>query len=161
MSLRNLGPEESRRYLSVCGVATATHDRLVDVTHGHPLALSLLADVAAGGGEVQIDVLAPDLVATLLRRFVDAVPVGERRRALEACALSRVTTEALIRDALGVEDAQHVFAWLRDLSFVETGSDGVLPHDLARDVLDADLRWRDPRATSASSGAWPGMCTPA
>ena len=37
-----------------------------------------------------------------------------------------------------------VFAWLRDLSFVEAGPDGVLPHDLARDVLDADLRWRDP-----------------
>ena len=73
----------------------AAHDRLVEVTHGHPLGLSLLADVVAGGGEAQIDPLAPDLVATLLRRFVDVVPVGERRRALEACALSRVTTEAL------------------------------------------------------------------
>ena len=37
-----------------------------------------------------------------------------------------------------------MFAWLRDLSFVETGPDGLFPHDLARDVLDADLRWRDP-----------------
>jgi hypothetical protein len=144
VSLRNLGPDESRRYLSVCGVAPAAHDRLVDVSHGHPLGLSLLADVVAGGGEAQIDPLAPDLVATLLRRFVDVVPVGERRRALEACALSRVTTEALIRDAVGLEDAHQVFEWLRDLSFVETGPDGLVPHDLARDVLDADLRWRDP-----------------
>ena len=37
-----------------------------------------------------------------------------------------------------------MFAWLRDLSFVESGPDGVFPHELARDVLDADLRWRDP-----------------
>jgi hypothetical protein len=144
VSLRNLDPDESRRYLSACGVEPALHDRLVEVTHGHPLALSLVADVVAGGGEAQIEPLAPDLVAALLRRFVDVVPVGERRRALEACALARVTSEGLIRDALELDDAHDVFAWLRDLSFVETGPDGLVPHDLARDVLDADLRWRDP-----------------
>jgi hypothetical protein len=144
VALRNLGPEESRRYLSACGVEPAAHDRLVEVTHGHPLGLSLLADLVAGGGEVQVDPLSPDLVATLVRRFVDVVPAGERRRALEACALSRVTTEALVRDALELDEAQGVFAWLRDLSFVESGPDGLFPHDLARDVLDADLRWRDP-----------------
>ena len=144
VSLRNFGPEESRDYLEACGVDPAVHERLVRVTHGHPLALSLVADVIVAGGEAPIEPLAPDLVATLLRGFVDAVPVGERRSALEACALSRVTNEALLRDGLGLEDALDVFAWLRDLSFVETGPDGVFPHDLARDVLDADLRWRDP-----------------
>ena len=36
-----------------------------------------------------------------------------------------------------------LFEWLRGLSFVESGADGLFPHDLARDVLDADLRWRD------------------
>ncbi|MDP1847812.1 MAG: AAA family ATPase [Solirubrobacteraceae bacterium] len=144
VSLRNFGPEESRGYLTACGVDPAAHERLVQVTHGHPLGLSLVADLVVAGGEAPIEPLAPDLVATLLRRFVDVVPIGERRSALEACALSRVTTEALIRDSLGLENAHDVFAWLRDRSFVETGPDGLFPHDLARDVLDADLRWRDP-----------------
>jgi hypothetical protein len=144
VSLRNLRTEESRSYLKACGVDQAMHDRLVGVTHGHPLGLSLVADVIVAGGRAPIEPLTPDLVATLLRRFVDVVPVGERRSALEACALSRVTTEALLRDGLGLEDAHEAFAWLRDLSFVEAGSDGLFPHDLARDVLDADLRWRDP-----------------
>ena len=143
VSLRNLGPEESRSYLRACGVDEALHDRLVEVSHGHPLGLSLLADVVVRGGEATLDP-APDLVGTLVRRFVDVVPAGRRRGALEVCALARVTTEALLRDALALEDAQELFAWLRDLSFVEAGPDGLLPHDLARDVLDADLRWRDP-----------------
>ena len=39
-----------------------------------------------------------------------------------------------------------MFAWLRGLSFVESGPYGLFPHDLARDVIDADLRWRDPAA---------------
>ena len=46
-----------------------------------------------------------------------------------------MTTEALLRDALEREDAHELFSWLRELSFMESGPDGVLPHDLARDAL--------------------------
>jgi hypothetical protein len=144
VSLRNLSPEESRQYLDACGVDPARHAQLVQVAHGHPLGLSLLADVVVRGGQAAADPLTPDLVGTLLRQFVEVVPSGLHRRALEVCALSRVTTEALLREVLALEDAHELFAWLRELSFVESGADGVLPHDLARDALEADLRWRDP-----------------
>jgi hypothetical protein len=144
VSLRNLSPEESRQYLAACGVDPARHDQLVELAHGHPLGLSLLADVVVRGGEAAADPLTPDLVGTLLRRFVEAVPGGRHRRALEVCALARVTTETLLREAIGLEDAHELFTWLRELSFVEAGPDGVYPHDLAREALEADLRWRDP-----------------
>jgi hypothetical protein len=45
---------------------------------------------------------------------------------------------------LGGDDAGELFAWLRERSFMEGSADGVFPHDLVRDVLDADLRWRAP-----------------
>jgi len=144
VSLRNLGPQESRQYLHACGVDPARHDRILEITHGHPLGLSLLVDVVARGGEAAADPLTPDLVGSLLRQFLEVVPSGPHRRALEVCALARVTTEALVREALGLEDAHELFAWLRELSFVESGPDGLCPHDLARDALEADLRWRDP-----------------
>ena len=144
VSLRNLGPAESRAYLRRAASTRPFTTRLVEASHGHPLALSLLADVVVRGGEATVDPLTPDLVGTLVRRFVDAVPLGPRRGALEACALARATTEPLLRDALALDDAHELFAWLRDLSFVESGPDGLFPHELARDVLDADLRWRDP-----------------
>jgi hypothetical protein len=143
VSLRNLSPEESRRYLETCGVDPAHHAHLIERAHGHPLGLSLLADVVVRGGEAAADPLTPDLVGTLLRRFVDIVPSGRHRRALEVCAVARVTTEALLREVFGTEDAHGLFAWLRGLSFVESGPAGVFPHDLARDTLEADLRWRD------------------
>jgi energy-coupling factor transporter ATP-binding protein EcfA2 len=143
VSLRNLSPEESRQYLQACGVDPARHDPLVELAHGHPLGLSLLADVVVRGGEAATDPLTPDLVGTLLRRFVEIIPSGRHRRALEVCAPARVTTEALLREVLGLEDAHELFTWLRELSFVESGPEGVFPHDLARDALEADLRWRD------------------
>jgi hypothetical protein len=145
VALRNLRPDEAREYLRVCGVDDVLYDLVIDITHGHPLGLSLLADVISRGGEIApTDPLTPDLVGTLLRQFIDVVPSGAHRRVLEVCALARVTTEALLRDTLDVADAHQLFAWLRGLSFVESGPDGVFPHDLARDALDADLRWRDP-----------------
>jgi hypothetical protein len=144
VSLRNLSPEESRQYLQACGVDPARQEQLVELAHGHPLGLSLLADVVVRGGEAAADPLTPDLVGTLLRRFVEIVPSGLHRRALEVCAPARVTTEALLREVLGLEDAHELFTWLRELSFVESGPEGVFPHDLARVALEADLRWRDP-----------------
>jgi hypothetical protein len=144
VSLRNLSPEESRQYLHACGVDRTRFDQLVELAHGHPLGLSLLADVDIRGGDLAADPLTPDLVGTLLRRFVEIVPSEQHRRALEVCALARVTNEALMREVIGAENAHETFAWLRELSFVETGAEGAYPHDLARDALDADLRWRDP-----------------
>jgi hypothetical protein len=144
VSLRNLGPDASRRLLEQAGVAPGLHERIVRVTHGHPLALALLADVVAGGGDTSTDDLPLDVVQALLPRFVETVPDGRHRHALEACSVARSTDEALLRDVLGDDDVHEVFAWLRELSFVDLAPDGLYPHDLARDVLDADLRWRDP-----------------
>ena len=34
--------------------------------------------------------------------------------------------------------------WLRGLSMMELGRRGLFPHDLAREALAAELRWRHP-----------------
>lgn len=145
VSLRNLHPQECRDYLTACEVDDRLHERLVQLTHGHPLGLSLVADVVVRGGDVATEGLGPDLVGDLLHSFVDVVPDAQQQAALRVCAIARVTTESLLRDTVD-GDATELFAWLQDLSFAESGSDGLSPHDLARDVLDADLRWRDPDA---------------
>jgi AAA ATPase domain len=144
ISLRNLDPAAGRRLLEHAGVEPGLHDRILRVTHGHPLALALLADVVACGGDASIDHLPLDVVQAMLPRFVETVPDARHRRALETCAVAHSTDEALLRDVLDDEDVHDVFEWLRDLSFVDAAPDGLYPHDLTRDVLDADLRWRDP-----------------
>ena len=148
ISLRNLRPEESRAFLDKRGVPEAKHQEVLDFTHGHPLALSLVADVLENQGENQGDTFDlgsdPDIVRTLLERFIQQVPSPTHRLALEACALVRVTTENLLAKALSLDDVHEFFQWLRKLSFIETGPLGIFPHDLAREALDADLRWRNP-----------------
>jgi hypothetical protein len=145
LGLRNLRPEESRDYLTQRGISESQHRAVLEFTHGHPLALSLVADVMdkqeALGFQPE---KSPDIVRSLLERFLQQVPSPLHRAALESTALARVTTEALLATALNLEDAHDYFEWLRSLSFIESGPLGLFPHDLAREALDADLRWRNP-----------------
>lgn len=145
VSLRNLRPEESRAYLSKRGVPETHHQAVLEFTHGHPLALSLVADVMEGKEALSFrPEKAPDIVRSLLERFMQQVPSSLHRAALKSTALARVTTETLLATALNLEDTHEYFEWLRGLSFIESGPLGLFPHDLAREALDADLRWRNP-----------------
>ena len=151
VSLRNLDPEDAHALLARAGVDPALHARALALTHGHPLALSLLVDVIAQrGGELDPDALdlgaVPDVLEPLLSSFLAGVPSARHRLAVEAAAQARSTTAALLHDALEGDDADALFAWLRSVSFMEAGARGLFPHDLARDVIAADLRWRDPVA---------------
>ncbi|MCA9839575.1 MAG: AAA family ATPase [Trueperaceae bacterium] len=146
ISLRNLFPEESRNYLAKRGIAAHHHQSVLEFTHGHPLALSLVADVFSHyDGDLHFSSkTSPDIVKSLLDRFLKQVPSPKHREALEVAALVRTTQEALLKEALGLDDVHDYFEWLRGLSFIEAGTSGLFPHDLARESLDADLRWRNP-----------------
>jgi hypothetical protein len=145
LPLRNLMPRDSRAYLHDRGLPEQQHEAVLEFTHGHPLALSLLTNLLLSDtGRRFRPENAPDMIRALLERFVDRVPSQSHWRALAVCAHARVTTEPLLADVLGGADAPQLFDWLRDLPFVEQGQLGLFPHDLAREVLDADLRWRDP-----------------
>jgi hypothetical protein len=144
LSLRNLRPEESRDYLRRRGIPESQHGAVLEFTHGHPLALSLVVDVMDKEPLGFQPEKSPDIVRSLLERFLQQVPSPLHRAALESTALARVTTEALLATALQLEDAHDYFEWLRGLSFIESGPLGLFPHDLAREALDADLRWRNP-----------------
>lgn len=152
ISLRNLSQEESRAYLSKRGLPADQQQGALEFTHGHPLALSLVADVFSQRGHVGFrPEESPDVVRALMERFVQQVPGPAHRAALEACAMVRVTTEALLGEMLAMpaagpasEGVHTLFEWLRELSFIESSAEGLFPHDLARETLTADLRWRNP-----------------
>ncbi len=145
ISLRNFNSNESAAYLASQGVPIDQIRPILDVTYGHPLALSLVADLVKQNRGLRADALQrdPDIVRTLLERFVAEVPDPLFRQALEICAHTLTTDESLLAYCLGEEPGHLAFQWLRDLSFIEQGPAGLFPHDLAREVLEADLRWRN------------------
>jgi len=128
ISLRNLSPQESQTYLNKRQIPAQQHQAVLNFTHGHSLALSLVADVFAQRGDIHFRPEdAPDVVKTLLEQFVQELPSPVHRAALEIGALVRLTTEALLAETLRLQDAYELFQWLRGLSFIESGASGLFP----------------------------------
>jgi DNA-binding winged helix-turn-helix (wHTH) protein len=146
--LGNLTAHESRTYLTRCGVAPEQYDEALAFTRGHPLALSIIADVLTRGDRLAASRLdnEPEVVRLLLQTFVRDVPSRDHRLALHTCVTAWATTEPLLAAVLERTDAHDMFEWLAQLPFVEHGPYGLFPHDLARDVVYMDFRWRDPDA---------------
>lgn len=143
--LRNLDPDEGRAYLGQRGVPQEQFNAVLNFTHGHPLALSLVAETFAQQGALTFEPeAAPDIIRALVEQFIQKVPDPAHRAALEACAQVRLLGEPLLAAMLNLPDPHELFDWLRGLSFIESGPQGLFPHDLAREVLAADLRWRHP-----------------
>jgi DNA-binding CsgD family transcriptional regulator len=90
-----------------------------------------------------------EVLRTLLTELIETVPTPDHRMALRVCAHSNTTTEQLLRAVVAGNDTTHVdpaalFAWLRTQPFIMSGPAGLYPNDTVREMLDNDLRMRDP-----------------
>jgi hypothetical protein len=142
--LTNLDDETAGEFLRLRGVPPEQHESALAFTHGHPLALALLADV----GAVPTPTSAPEVLNTLLRSLIGAVPTPSHLTALEACSQVLVVTEPLLAALLDTADVREIFGWLRDLSIVDYSPRGLVLHDFVRETLATELRWRHPEAYS-------------
>ncbi|PAP75504.1 ATP-binding protein [Rubrivirga marina] len=145
IELRALAPDEAATYLSDRGIPEEAHARVQAFTHGHPLALALVTERLrqSGGGPFDPGT-EPGLLSDLLERFVSSVPSPAHRAALEGASVVRSVTVPLLGALLPNDaEADALFAWLRGLAFVETDARGARLHDVVRETIEADLRWRD------------------
>ncbi|MEJ3658034.1 AAA family ATPase [Actinomycetes bacterium KLBMP 9759] len=138
-----LPPADVCAYLEAEDLPEDLHHRVAAMSHGHPLALSLLVARCRAGSAPRSWAEAPDLLRLLHGLIVDEPPSPQHRRALEIAAHARTTTQSLLEAVMGADvDTLALFDWLRTLPCIEEGPAGLVPHGLARDVIDADLRWR-------------------
>jgi hypothetical protein len=141
--LDDLDDADSEDLLARAGVPEPVRPRLLRLGRGHPLALGLLADAALTGSVPEELADVPDLVSALLESLLQDAPSDAHMMGLATCAKAWLTTEDLLRDTVGAE-APAVFAWLRRRPFVVSRPRGLTPHDLTRDVLDAEFERRSP-----------------
>ncbi|MCA9523528.1 MAG: AAA family ATPase [Myxococcales bacterium] len=144
--VRNFAPGDATRFLERAGIEKRRASEALGFTHGHPLALSLVAEILARDPSAE---LRPESafveMRTLLDKFLERVPSVQHRNALEVASLVAVTTQPLLGELLEESDTLELFEWLRDLSFVDVDPRGLTLHDLAREILRFDLRWRNRR----------------
>ncbi len=146
MALQNLDAGDCADYLDRTGVQQDLHQAAYAFTHGHPLALALVGDVARAHGSLS-PAGSADVIGVLLDRLLAAMPSPTHRLALEAASQVRVVNEPLLAVLLGADSSTAaipaLFDWMRGLPFVDAGQSGLYLHDLVRDTLTTELRWRD------------------
>ena len=136
---------ESLNYLDLNGIPRSQHHNIINFAHGHPLALALIADLFHHRPDIVFQPEdEPDIIKTLLALFIQQVPGPAHRSALEIASLVRTISEPLLSAVMDLADVHEIFEWLRSLSFIESGRRGIFPHDLAREALMHDLKWRNP-----------------
>lgn len=148
--LEELSRSEADMLLDTRAVPVGVRNSVIEFAGGHPLALSLAAGWTRNG-DPDIGTWQPErgLVDALLAELIEPVPTPDHRMALQVCALADATTEQLLRAVIpfggkSQADPADLFAWLRRQPLIRHGAAGLYPHNVIREVLDHDLRWRDP-----------------
>ncbi len=151
MELGGLSDEECLSYLCRRGVSESGIEAAIGFSRGHPLSLCLAADLAlkAPGGELKPE-QSPHIVRPLIDRIVgEAASSTAHLHALYAAALLNEIDQSSLARMVPSDDTRGVFDWLVDRSFVAISEHGVRLQELARDLLSADLKWRDPALRTA------------
>jgi len=150
VELGGLSRREAANVLSARDVPAARREAVLAFAGGNPLALALACDAAKrdrdAGERNGAWTPSQEVIGSLVPQLVGAVPSPAHRQALDVCALLPTTNEELLRAVLldAGADTGAIFAWLRGLPFIESGPQGIQPQDVVREILEADLRWRDP-----------------
>lgn len=145
--LENLSADAVAHYLGQRGIAHDRHPEIWKFSKGHPLALRVAAAILANDDRARFDIGDhPSALRFLMSSLLDQTPTLTHRRALEVLAVNRTTTEATLRSQLPEGNHREIFEWLCRLPITLLTPQGLAPHDLARQVLFAELSWRNPTA---------------
>lgn len=141
--LEPLSAEESSRYLRRRGLPRHQEHVVSRFAHGYPLALAMAASQVLSSPNQPFRADHPDLINDLVSWLLQDVHDPLLRQALLACATVQRLNEPILKEMLGREDVHALFGWLAAQPFVEHQIDGLIIHDLVRELIVHDARVRD------------------
>jgi hypothetical protein len=146
IALTPLTDDQARRLLAHLGVSgEAAVSAIVDLAGGSPLLLGVAAEVCRSGATGGLaDPGVPSMIArSLIARMSRELRRPDVRELLEAASLVRTFDEELLTAMVGSVSAE-AFDALCDLSVVRLTATGARMHDVVRQTVSAELRWRAP-----------------
>ncbi len=145
MDLQPLGEEDIQGLLSSSGLPDHLIKSISRFSRGHPLALKLGAAALAERPDLRLrEVASQKIVPQLIQMYMEDVPDGLTREALEAVSVVRRATQSLLGVLMPDSAPQDIYERLARLPFVTRGSDGLVVHDTVRQAIADNLRAADP-----------------
>ncbi|MGM0558970.1 MAG: hypothetical protein ACQEVA_21475 [Myxococcota bacterium] len=147
----SLGPfdqEESRAFLDSRGIDPDLHERMIEMAHGMPIALALLAENAIHETDTSQLLTASD-IGELVERLTQRHATPAQRRALHVAGLTWAVTEGLLDAVIEDADAVELMQWLADQPYMQITKDGLQPHPVVRELIDEQFRTTQPEERAA------------
>ncbi|MEN8162271.1 MAG: hypothetical protein ABFS41_19525, partial [Myxococcota bacterium] len=158
IGLEALDDVESAELLEMLDVPEGLRRSLNNLACGHPLTLTLAAELEDLGEFVDTGFeAAPTLVRALIRSLLPETRSAAERTALAVLAIAHRTTGGLLRRFVGA-GADEIFDRLRGRSYTSVDRDGLYPHDIVRQAVLAELRWRDRKRWTELQSAVRSAC---
>lgn len=144
LPLDNLQRASALEVLRRDGIGGDDLDRIERLARGHPLSLRLAAAALAAGGPRNREAAPMSVIVERLTELYLAGLDPSTRRALDASSVVRRPTRSVLEAMLPGAEADGAFERLRQLPFVDLGTDGLTVHDTVREGVAAYLRSTDP-----------------
>ncbi len=145
MKLETFNRQETQHYLVNRNLDHKVADRAWQLSQGNPLILALIADVCDRFGPDAVDIPAgQDQLHALMLGLVRKGQTAAQQRAMQVAAIVRSLSKPLLGAMLPGDDADELYLWLADLSFISAAEHGLFPHNLVRDALLNEMLHRDP-----------------
>lgn len=150
IELSPLADGQARRLLAGLGVTgEEAVDAIVDLAGGSPLLLCVAAEVhrAGGTGDLAQPGIPGEAARPLIARMSRELRRPDVRELLQAASLVRTFDEELLAAVAGPVPPE-AFDALCELSVVRVTAAGARLHDIVRQTVSAELRWRAPERYS-------------
>ncbi|WP_414569172.1 tetratricopeptide repeat protein [Nostoc sp. CCY 9925] len=133
--------EETRKYLTRKGITNSQHvEEILRLSGNLPLLVAMLTDAYQNNPN---QIIEPS--SSAVERFLKWVDDLKRRQIALDAAIARCLNRDIIAQLRGEQEADELFTWLKEISFVNERTDGWAYHDVVKMLMLRHKRLSSPQ----------------
>nr|MDZ8020501.1 tetratricopeptide repeat protein [Nostoc sp. SerVER01] len=140
--------EETRKYLTRKGITNSQHvEEILRLSGNLPLLVAMLTDAYQNNPN---QIIEPS--SSAVERFLKWVDDPKRRQIALDAAIARCLNRDIIAQLRGEQEADELFTWLKEISFVNERTDGWAYHDVVKMLMLRHKRLSSPQGWAEIHG---------
>ncbi|OKH34403.1 hypothetical protein FACHB389_15745 [Nostoc calcicola FACHB-389] len=140
--------EETRKYLTRKGITNSQHvEEILRLSGNLPLLVAMLTDAYQNNPN---QIIEPS--SSAVERFLKWVDEPKRRQIALDAAIARCLNRDIIAQLRGEQEADELFTWLKEISFVNERTDGWAYHDVVKMLMLRHKRLSSPQGWAEIHG---------
>ncbi|BAY79681.1 TPR domain protein (plasmid) [Nostoc linckia NIES-25] len=140
--------EETRKYLTRKGITNSQHvEEILRLSGNLPLLVGMLTDAYQNNSN---QIIEPS--SSAVERFLKWVDEPKRRQVALDAAIARCLNRDIVAQLRGEQEADELFTWLKEISFVNERTDGWAYHDVVKMLMLRHKRLSSPQGWAEIHG---------